>query len=99
MENSRRIFLKKIYEEYLEFKDKLLQKSKDDIYGDSYKIEVFVNLYEILVEKSDYLSSEILRNLLNQSVILETLYNSWMKKEDSSYDELKQHVEEELKNK
>lgn len=94
---SRKQFLAKLYEEYLQFKHSMLNKSKKDIYEESYKIEVFTNLYEILIEKQDRLSDAMIENLLRSTGLLEFLYQHWLKKEDGFYDELVQYVDEELK--
>ncbi len=45
----RELFQQRLYMELMLFKDSMLQKEKKGIFHDSYKIEVFVNLYEILV--------------------------------------------------
>lgn len=92
-------FCKKLYEELTAFKVSTLQESKEDILGSSYKTEVFVNLYEILIESVDSISDVLLSNLVNQSTnILETFYNSFLSssEEDPMYAELKHHVEREL---
>ena len=96
MSEAGKQFGKKIYEEYRQFRESTLNQSKEDIYKDSYKIDVFVNLYEILIERSEQLSDAILENLLKRSGILELIYQRWLKKEDSTYDEIVQCVDEEL---
>lgn len=96
MDNVRKRFCKKIYEEYVQFRANMLKKSKKDILGEAYKIDVFANLYEILVEKSETLSDEILKNLINISGLLDILYDCWLKKADGWFDELLKHVEDEL---
>lgn len=91
------LFCRKIYEELQIFRQAVLCQEKENIYGESYKIDIFVNLYEILAEQADKLSDDALKKLLNQSTgILAYLYDSWMKKEDSSYSELEKHVLEEV---
>lgn len=97
MEILRRIFCKKIYYEYMEFKAAMLKKSKSEIYAEAYRIDIMINLYEILVEKAEKLPDWILWNLLQQPNILNLYYELWLKKEDSCYEELLQHVEEELR--
>ncbi len=96
MESLRISFCKKIYDEYIQFKFTMLSKTKKDIFGEAYKIEIFANLYEILIEKSEVLSDEILKRLLNIPGLLELLYACWLKKEDGWFDELLIHVEAEL---
>ena len=61
------------------------------------KIEVFVNVYEILMEEVENLDSETLRGLLHWRYgILESLYEEWLGYRDDSYDELKAYVGSEL---
>ena len=95
--NIRERFLKRIFAELQSFKENLLRKDKETIFGESYKIETFVNLYEILVEQADRLPDVILLELLNQSAgILESLYQEWLKREDNFYQELKEYVDSAL---
>ena len=96
MANIKEQFFQKLKEEYQQFRQRILQKDKQDIIKDSYRIEIFEELYKILVEKGDTLSDAILRNLLYQSGILDFLYDCWLKKEDSQLQELMDCVEEEL---
>ena len=44
----REIFLERLHVELHLFRDSMMQKSKADIYSNSYKIEIYINLYEIL---------------------------------------------------
>lgn len=96
MANVKEQFFQKLKEEYQQFRQRILQKDKQEIIKDSYRIEIFEELYKILVEKGDTLSDAILRNLLYQSGILDFLYDCWLKKEDSQLQELMDCVEEEL---
>ena len=96
MELIKQMFCKKIYSEYKKFKNDMLKQSKEELFGNVYKIEIMINLYEILLEKAESLSERSLWSLLMQPNLLETMYSSWMKKEDGFYRELQQHVEEEL---
>lgn len=92
-------FVKKIYSELQEFKESVLMQEKSVIYGEAYKVEIFSTLYEILLEKADSISDTMLLNLLEQSAgILEMIYQDWLKKDDSSYQELREHVDNEFEN-
>ena len=96
-ETIKEKFVKKIYRELQDYKEYILQQDKSVIYEEAYKVEVFSTLYEILLEKADSISDVILLNLVSQSSsILENLYQDWLKKEDSSYHELQEHVYSEL---
>ena len=79
------------------FKDSMFQKEKGDIYKDSYKVEIFVNLYEILVSHAENLNSNTIRGLLNRNFgILEFLYQEWLHREDTFYEELREYACSEL---
>lgn len=93
--NVRRVNAK-LYLEYLKFKDDMLRKTQEEVFKNCYKIDVFLNLYEILVEKSQTLSAEILMKLEKEENILEFLYDGWMKIDDSTYQEMCRYVCEKL---
>ena len=93
----RELLLQRLHMELLLFKDSMLQKEKEDIFMNSYRIEIYVNLYEILVEHADTLGADTMRMLLNLNYgILETVYQKWLGKKDSFYDELNTYVCNEL---
>lgn len=89
----RELFQQRLYMELILFKDSVLQKEKEDIFKASYKIEIFVNLYEILVSHAENLSSNTIRGLLNLNFgILEFLYQEWLDREDNFYEELREYA-------
>ena len=93
----RELLLQRLHMELLLFKDSVLQKEKEDIFRDSYKIEVYVNLYEIFMERAGCLKEDTIRKLLNlKSGILETIYQEWLDKNDIFYEELCDYVSYEL---
>ncbi len=96
MEKEVRRVNARLYLEYLKFKDDMLHKSQKEVFESCYRIDVFLNLYEIMVEKTEELPREILARLEEQEGLLERLYEGWMKKDDSAYQELKDYVENEL---
>jgi len=92
-------FCKKIYDELQGFQKGIMKKSKKDILNSSYKNEVFVNLYYILLGVADELSDALLSNLLNESTnILEALYSNFISDsgEDALHEELKDYVMQEF---
>lgn len=90
-------FRERLHMELLLFKDSMLRKEKAEIYEGAYKIETYANLYEILVEKAEYIPAGFLREMAYQpSGIIEAFYREWLKKEDNSFMELKEYVENEL---
>lgn len=93
----RELLLSRIYGEYQAYKADILSLPNAEIFGKSYEIDTVVNLYEILMEKIQRLPVDTLAALLPNKNILMEFYNSWMKKDDSSYWELAGHVEDEIK--
>lgn len=96
-EELKQEVIKRIYGEFKDYRQNLLNESSTDLIADAYKIETFSSLYEILLEKSTQLSDVALLNLLNMGTgILEGLYEKWLGIKDSSFDELDNYVEHEL---
>ena len=98
MDILEEMFCKKLNEECTEFKHEIMRTSKAEIFGEAYRIDSIINIYEILLEKAGQLSDTLLWLLIQQPNVLELFYERWLKKEDNAYEELQQHVEEELKN-
>ena len=93
----KELLLEKLHIELHLFKDSMLQKTKKEIYEASYKIEVYVNMYEILMEEVQNLGIETVRGILYWKYgILESLYEEWLGHDDNSFDELKSYVGSEL---
>ena len=79
--------------ELLLFKDSMLQKEKEDIFKASYRIEIYVNLYEILVTQTENLQCGMIRGLLELNFgILDHLYQEWLDREDGFYAELREYA-------
>lgn len=94
----REHFLDRIYGEYQAYRASVLGETNAEIFARSYEIDAVVNFYEILAEKAELLSDQILAELLQQRNILMGCYNRWLKKDDSNYNEMKAHVEAEIEN-
>ena len=95
----RELLRERLHMELQLFKDSLLQKDKEDIFKASYKIEIYVNLYEIFAAHTDNLSGDAIRRLLNLNLgILESVYQEWLGREDSFFEELKDYACSELEN-
>ena len=87
----RELLLQRLHMELLLFKDSMLQKEKEDIFKASYRIEIYVNLYEILMTQTENLQCGMIRGLLELNFgILDHLYQEWLDREDSFYMELKE---------
>ena len=93
----KELFYKRIYAELLNFKNDMLTQDKEIIYRSSYKIEFFVNVYEILVDQVEKQSDAVLYRLVYQCTgILESLYEEWLRMEDNAFSELQEYVHNEL---
>ena len=90
-ENGLRDLLsKRLYIELQLFRDSMLRKEREDIFQSSYVIEIYVNLYEIFMVHIDNLDIDTMRRLLNLKFgIMEHLYQEWVSRDDSFFDELK----------
>ena len=96
-EQLKEVFLKRLCIEYELFKDSMLRKEKTDILEESYRIEIYKSLYQILIQKAAEMPETVLRRLVYQSYgIMEFFYQEWLKKEDSSHAELQGYVSCEL---
>ncbi len=93
-ENGLRDLLsKRLYIELQLFRDSMLRKEREDIFKSSYVIEIYVNLYEIFMVHIDNLDIDTMRRLLNLKFgIMEHLYQEWLSRDDSFFDELKAFV-------
>ena len=97
-ENELRDLLsKRLYIELQLFRDSMLRKEKEDIFKSSYEIEIYVNLYEIFMVHLENLDIDTMRRLLNLKFgIMEHLYQEWLSRDDSFFDELKAFACDEL---
>lgn len=95
----KNLLWQRLYLELQVFKYSVLQQSKEEIYHSSYRIEIFVNIYEILMEELENLDEETMTVLIYQNgSILRFFYEEWMAGEGSIFDELKTCVINELDN-
>ena len=95
----RELLRERLHMELQLFKDSMLQKDKEDIFKASYKIEIYVNLYEIFAAHADSLPGDTIRRLLKLNLgILEAVYQEWLGEEDGFYDELRDYACSELEN-
>lgn len=93
----RELMRARLHMELQLFKDSMLQKGKEDIFKASYRIEIYVDLYEILLAHVENLQGGMIRELLGLGFgILDHLYQEWMDREDSFYVELKEYACNEL---
>ena len=89
----RELLQQRLHLELMCFKDFMLQQGKEDIFKASYRIEIYVNLYEILLVHTENLQSSMIRELLGLGFgILDSLYQEWLDREDGFYAELREYA-------
>lgn len=97
----RELLMERLHIEIQLFKDSMYQRTKKEIFQASYEIEVFINIYEILLEfleEAGEPDEGTVRGLSYWKYgILETLYQEWLGREDSFYDELCPYVGSEVR--
>ncbi len=57
----RELLQQRLHLELMCFKDSMLQQGKEDIFKASYRIEIYVNLYEILLVHTEKLQEDMIR--------------------------------------
>lgn len=90
--------LDRIYGEYQAYKVSILSLSNAEIFSKCYEIDIMTNLYDILAERVERLSEDTVQALLKHKNILAGLYERWLKKDDTNYAELENHVIDEVDN-
>ena len=89
----RELLQQRLHLELMCFKDSMLQQGKEDIFKASYRIEIYVNLYEILLVHTEKLQEDMIRELLGLGFcILDSLYQEWLDREDNFYEELREYA-------
>lgn len=87
-EELRELFCAKISLEIRRFKENILQKDNESVYGNAFRIDGMINIYELLLEMSRKIEDKTLRKLLVFPGLLAFLYGKWLKTEDSHTEEL-----------
>lgn len=89
----RDLLSKRLYIELQLFKDSKLRQEREEVFKASYKIEIYVNLYEIFTVHIDNLQEDTIRRLLSLKFgILEFIYQEWLKRGDSFFEELRAYA-------
>lgn len=82
-EQLEELFCAKLYLEIEKYKFRIRKKEPDEIIERAYEIDCMVNIYEMLREKSNGFSSDILQCLIVLPDILVRCYRRWLKCGDS----------------
>lgn len=96
LEEMREVFGIKIYLEYEVFKLSMLQKGVSELYQEAYKIDTYINLYELLLEISQRLDVSEIKSILLCPNLLAFLYDLWLKYEDSHVSDLEEFLRIEI---
>ena len=94
---GKRLLTRRLYLELQIFQYSVLSKTKKEIYESAYKIELMASIYELLVEVVESINETTTNHLLKwNGSILEFLYQTWLKQEDNTWEELEAHITSEL---
>lgn len=93
-EQMRGLLYKKLYWELKEFKDKTLRHTKSDMLAECFKINLYIVLYEVLLEEIEQMGSDDLRFLIGKECILENLYEVYTDWYGDGYERVKKFVRE-----
>ena len=90
---AERRFCWKISAELKSFKFRMMQMSKQEIYDHAYEIDCMIRIYEELVNISERLETEQLKNCMEISSLLSLVYEKWIDAVSLQEHELEQAVE------
>lgn len=96
-EEWERIFCWKIHAELKGFQYRMLRKGKEEIYAAAYQIDSTIRIYEFLVDRSQYMDTEILEESISIPNVLTFLYERWLNDNDSGTSGLEEFLTKELK--
>lgn len=96
-EEWERIFCWKIHAELKGFRYGILQQEKEEIYAAAYQIDSMIRIFELLVERSQYMDTEILKMSISIPNVLAFLYDRWLYDIHFKTDGLEKFLKEELK--
>ena len=82
------LFCEKITLEIECFKSDMLQQEPEVILGRAYQIDSMINIYEILLEMSQEIAEQALKDMLIYPNLLAFLYSEWLDYEDSHVKEI-----------
>lgn len=93
-EELRELFCAKISLEIKRFKADTVGKGSEGVYGDAYRIDCMLSLYELLLELSRKKGEKTLKKLLVFPGLLAFLYGRWLDTEDSHMEEMQECMEQ-----
>lgn len=90
--NLRAALGSKLALEYLQFKRRMVLLSPEDVFANAYKIDIYINLYEALLEMAESFSLQELEQLVPVPDLLGNLYEGWLKIPDSQQEEIREYL-------
>ena len=90
------IFCLRLNLEQNRYKKRMLKMNPEAVFGKAYEINCMLSIYEMLIEKSEKMETDILKCLLVIPDILHFFYRRWMKTGDSFQMELENSMEQGL---
>jgi len=91
-------FCRKLGRELDQFKQRMMEKGKEEIYCSAYQIDSVICIYEALIELSGRIPEETLEAVTVFPGLLNFLYDRWMKYEDSHMEDIAYCLNRELSN-
>lgn len=87
----------KLCQELRMFRDEELGLNKDEILGDCFKINMYIVIYEILIENMNQMTKSTISGLVDcPGNIINQIYESWLEANGDDYERIKQFVEKEV---
>lgn len=91
------LFCEKIALELEKYKKRMLKKEPEIILSRAYQIDMVINIYEVLMEKSQELSVTALKAMLVFPNLLAHFYLEWLDYEDCCNEELRESLSQSVK--
>lgn len=91
------LFCEKIALELERYKKRMLKKEPEAILNRAYQIDTIINIYEVLLEKSQECSETALKTMLVCPNLLAHFYAEWLECEDSYNEELRESLSRSVK--
>lgn len=88
----REVFGNKLALEYMRFKRKMILMDSEEVFANAYKIDIYINLYEALLEMAESFSMQELEQLIPAPNLLGNLYEGWLKIPDSQQEEIREYL-------
>ena len=87
------MFCSKVNLEQKRYKKRIIKIDPEEIYNRSYEIDCMVNISEVLLEKCESMSEDMLKCLLVLPSLLHFFYSRWMKTGDPFQKELEESMD------